>query len=78
MDQAITVTPRGNGWSVRSTPFDNEMFFASGRTAEAAARDLGARIAAMSFVVVIEVFLRDGSLAGRYVSAARKVRPGVR
>jgi hypothetical protein len=75
MDQAITVTPSGIGWSVKSTPFDNEMFFSSGKTAEAAARDLGARIAGASVVVVIEVFLRDGSLAGRYVSASRNGRP---
>jgi hypothetical protein len=75
MDQAITVTPSGNGWSVKSTPFDNEMFFSSGSTAEAAARDLGARIAGANAIVVIEVFLRDGSLAGRYVSAFRNGRP---
>jgi len=75
MDQAITVAPSGDGWSVKSTPFDNEMFFSSGRTAEAAARDLAARIAGANSVVVIEVFLRDGSLAGRYVSASRSGRP---
>jgi hypothetical protein len=71
MDQAITVAPSGAGWTVKSTPFDNEMFFSSGRTAEAAAHDLAARIAGANSVVVIEVFLRDGSLAGRYVSASR-------
>ena len=75
MDQAITVAPSGDGWTVKSTPFDNEMFFCSGRTAEAAACDLGARIAEADCVVVIEVFLRDGSLAGRYVSASRSGTP---
>jgi len=75
MDQAITVAPSGDGWSVKSTPFGNEMFFSSGRTAEAAARDLGARIAGVNSVVVIEVFLRDGSLAARYVSASGGGRP---
>lgn len=71
MDQAIIVAPSGIGWTVKSTPFDNEMFFSSGGTAEAAARSLGARIARKNSIVVIEVFLRDGSLAGRYVSPLR-------
>jgi hypothetical protein len=74
MDQAITVAPSGDGWIVKSTPFDNEMYFSSGGTAEAAARDLGARIVEADSIVVIEVFLRDGSLAGRYVSTSRSGR----
>ena len=69
MNQAIIVAPSGDSWIVRSTYFDNEMFFSSGGTAEAAAHNLGSRIAQMNSIVVIEVFLRDGSLAGRYVSA---------
>jgi hypothetical protein len=70
MDQAITVAASGDGWTVKASPFDNEMFFSSGRTAEAAALELGARIVEADSIVVIEVFLRDGSLAGRYVSAS--------
>jgi len=69
MDQAITVEPRLYGWVVRSTPFDNEMFFRSGENAELAARDLGSKMARVSDTVTVEIFLRDGSLAGRYVSA---------
>ncbi len=75
MDQAITVAPSGDGWAVKSTPFDNEMFFRNGGTAEAAARSLGAKIAGVSSLVVIEVFLRDGSLAGRYVSTSHSWQP---
>ena len=67
MDQAITVKPRGYGWVVTSTPFANEMFFRSGETAEFAARDLGTKMARVSDTVTVEIFLRDGSLAGRYL-----------
>ncbi len=69
MNQAIVVAPNAEGWTVRSAPFANEMFFKSGESAEAAARDLGARMARESGSVVLEIFLRDGSLGGRYVSA---------
>jgi len=67
MHQAITVEPSAQGWVVRSPPFDSEMFFRSGESAEVAARDLGTRMARVSPDVVVEIFLRDGSLGGRYV-----------
>jgi len=69
MDQAIIVEPSADGWAVKSAHFANEMFFKSGESAEAAARELGTRMARASDAVVIEIFLRDGSLGGRYVSA---------
>ena len=70
MDQAIIVEPDANGWVVRSA-FDNEMFFRSGGRAELAARDLAARLASPEVTVVVDVFLRDGSLGGRYVHTGR-------
>jgi len=70
MDQSIVVEPSAEGWRVRAAQFDNEMFFCSGESAEMAARALGARVAAQAnAAVMIEVFLRDGSLGGRYVWA---------
>ena len=66
MIQAITVAPSADGWSVKSDAIDDELFFMSGASAEAAARDLASRIARMGAEVEIEIFLRDGSLAGRY------------
>jgi hypothetical protein len=66
MIQAITVAPSAEGWTVRSDAIDSELYFQSGASAEAAARDLGARIAGTGAEVEIEIFLRDGSLAGRY------------
>jgi hypothetical protein len=70
MNQAITVEPHLYGWVVKSTPFHNEMFFRSGENAEVAARDLGTKMSRVSDTVTIEIFLRDGSLAGSYVCAA--------
>ena len=75
MNQAIIVEPSADGWAVKSAPFANEMFFKSGESAEAAARELGSRMARASGAVVIEIFLRDGSLGGRYVRADRGWRP---
>jgi hypothetical protein len=69
MDEAIIVEPSADGWAVKSAHFANAMFFSSGGTAEAAARELGAKMARASGAVVIEIFLRDGSLGGRYVPA---------
>jgi hypothetical protein len=69
MDQAIIVEPSADGWAVKSAHFANEMFFKSGENAEAAARELGTKMARANRAVVIEIFLRDGSLGGRYVAA---------
>ncbi|HEX4184014.1 MAG TPA: hypothetical protein VHY34_12225 [Caulobacteraceae bacterium] len=66
MIQAIRVTPSADGWTVRSDAVDHEMFFRSGASAEAAARALGERMAGTGANVEIEIFLRDGSLAGRF------------
>ncbi len=66
MIQAITVAPSADGWMVRSDAVEGDLFFQSGASAEAAARSLAARIAGMGAEVEIEIFLRDGSLAGRY------------
>jgi hypothetical protein len=74
MDQAIVVEPSAEGWVVKSPSFDNEMFFRSGENAEVAARRLGAKLAHANASVVIEIFLRDGSLGGRYVYAGRNWR----
>jgi len=67
MVQDITVAPGPVGWTVRSGAFESEMFFLSGASAEAAAYSLGNHIAQVGQPVKIEIFLRDGSLAGRFV-----------
>jgi hypothetical protein len=67
MVQAIKVTPSADGWAVKSEAFDSEMFFRSGADAEAAACSLGTKIARVGAAVQIQIFLRDGTLGGRYV-----------
>ena len=41
----ISVVSLGDGWAVRSGGFENDMMFAAGAKAEAAARDLARRYA---------------------------------
>jgi hypothetical protein len=67
MEQAIVVAPSADGWVVKAAHFDNGMFFRSGESAEVAARALGVKMASANASVMIEIFLRDGSLGGRYV-----------
>lgn len=70
MAHAISVLPHGEGWIVRSAFFENEMLFRSGAKAEAAARQLGRKLADHGHSSEIRVFLRDGALAGRFVCPA--------
>jgi hypothetical protein len=67
MVQVISVTPVGEGWTVRADPFDNEMMFLSGAKAELAARRMGGAWSKGGMAAEIRIFLRDGSLAGRFV-----------
>ena len=62
----ISVTPAGDGWAVRSSEFENELMFQAGAKAEAAARDLARRVAASGVPAQVDIFLRDGALAGRF------------
>jgi hypothetical protein len=66
----ISVVPLGNGWAVRSPSFENEMLFAAGAKAEAAARELARRYAARGKSAEVAIFLRDGALAGRFLHPA--------
>jgi len=67
MIRVIAVMPVGEGWTVRSEPFDNEMMFLSGAKAEAAARRMGSTIAKGGETAEIRIFLRDGALAARFI-----------
>lgn len=71
MTRIISVQPLGDGWSVRSDAFDSEMMFLSGAKAEAAARRLAETLARNGQHSEIRIFLRDGQLAGRFVTAPR-------
>ena len=67
MEQEITVAPITTGWTLKCTEVDHEIYFRSGADAEAAARNLGAKLARAGATVVIQIFVRDGAVAGRYV-----------
>ena len=68
----ITVKPGPTGWQVACAARGHHQAFVSGATAEAAARQLGAALARGGQATEIRIFLRDGSLAGRFVCAANR------
>jgi hypothetical protein len=68
MSVTISITAAPSGWRVQGDTLEQGMMFLSGAEAETAARRLAQRYSAAGQPTEIEVFLRDGSLAGRYVS----------
>ena len=68
MNRMIRVLPVGDGWSVQSDAFGSEMMFLSGAKAEAAARRLAQILARNGETAEVRIFLRDGRMAGRFVS----------
>ncbi len=70
--ELITVKPTPEGWRVECEPRGPHQSFQSGATAEAAARQLGEAIARGGQAAEIRIFLRDGSLAGRFACAAAR------
>jgi hypothetical protein len=69
MIHTICVKPFDAGWSVACDGADNSMLFLSGAKAEAAARALARNVAQAGKPAAIEIWLRDGRLAGRFVCA---------
>ena len=67
----ISITAAQDGWSLQGDTIEYGMMFLSGAAAETAARALAESYAAVGRPTEIEVFLRDGTLAGRYVTAPR-------
>jgi hypothetical protein len=71
MIRTISVQPVGDGWSVAVDAVDGDMVFLSGAKAEAAARRMAAALANSGEATEIRIFLRDGRLAGRFLTPAR-------
>jgi hypothetical protein len=69
MVHTVCVEALAGGWAVSANGFGNDMLFLSGEAAEAAARKLAGAIAASGETVELEIWLRDGRLAGRFMSA---------
>lgn len=66
MLQNIVVEPSGTGWTVNVRGLVNQMFFASGQSAETVARHLATRLADVGEGVEVEIRIRGGAVAGRY------------
>jgi hypothetical protein len=78
MPTVISVTPEGSAWAVRCPDvFDNPLLFRSGARAEAAARRLSENLSRGGLDCLLELRLRDGALAGRFLCPAvsAEVRP---
>lgn len=67
----ISVAPIEDGWAVRSEALDADLKFDRGGRAEAAARALADRYAEAGRQAEVEIYLRDGALAGRFVHPPR-------
>ncbi|HEY2660274.1 MAG TPA: DUF2188 domain-containing protein [Caulobacteraceae bacterium] len=77
MVQVITVAPVQGGWAVEHDIAGNAMVFRSGAKAEAAARELGGTLAREGEPAEIHIYLRDGSLGGRFVCPPVEALAGV-
>lgn len=71
MPTHIYVEPAGEAWAVQSSLSDNPMIFATGASAEQAARALAHRLADAGEPVVLDIKLRDGARAGRFLFPPR-------
>lgn len=67
MPTHIYVEPASEAWAVLSDLSDNPMIFATGASAEQAARALAHRLADAGEPAVLEIKLRDGVRAGRFL-----------
>jgi len=63
----IFVEPSSDGWIVRGDFRDSPLMFPTGARAEQAARDWAHRLADGGEPVVLEIRLRDGARAGRFL-----------
>lgn len=68
--QKVIVEPVDGGWTVNVEDIDNPMLFASGRAAEDAARELALKLAKGGIDVELELRLRGGERAARFVVLA--------
>lgn len=63
----LVVEPFDAGWAVAIEGVANPLVYRSGRAAEEAARALALRLARRGGAVSLEVRLRGGAIAGRYL-----------
>jgi hypothetical protein len=70
MVRVIVVEPFAQGWAVKQSSVDNSQVFVSGAKAEDAALRLGTSLANAGEPAEIQVYLRGGALAGRFICPA--------
>lgn len=63
----VIVEPVDAGWAVNVEGVDNPMIFRSGRAAEQTGRDLAMRLAQGDRCVRLELRLRGGAVAARFM-----------
>lgn len=63
----VIVEPLANGWAVKADKLANDMVFASGRAAEKAGRDLALKLAEAGEQTELELWLKGGRRAARFV-----------
>jgi Trm5-related predicted tRNA methylase len=78
MTRLILVEPHGDEWMLRSDERTADKVFRSGREAENAAKRLAERIAEAGEAAEIQIRLRGGAIAGRFVCAPDLPRPAKR
>ena len=69
MLQKIVIRPVASGWAVELAQLDAPMMFRSGAQAERAARELAERLIDAGESAELVIHLRDGTQAGRFVTA---------
>jgi hypothetical protein len=72
MTEVITVAPSYGAWIVERRAKARPQSFLSGATAEAAARQLGEALARGGQAAEIQILLRDGRLAERFICPAAR------
>jgi len=65
--RVITVAPLADGWRLSVETVENDMVFASGAAAEAAARRLALRLSQAGTPAEVRIHLRDNSLGARFI-----------
>ena len=70
MINVISVQPMADGWAVSHPRVGNPQLFLSGARAEETAISLGSRLAEAGQTTEVVIYLRGGSVGGRFICKA--------
>lgn len=71
----LTIAPLADGWRLSVENVQDDMVFASGAAAEAAARLLGLRLSQAGTPAEVRIYLRDHSLVARFICPPARPEP---